>query len=237
MGSPVTGDVIGSYFEPLSGRCFMVAEPAAQPVLWRAYLEGARQSYRQHGVEDALDYADVRDGRTTALFAVATDDAGCVVGGLRVRGPFSQVGQVHAVREWAGRPGTSQIRHQVAQRLPSGVIEIKAVWVQPDIDRRAALTAALARAFVHAQDLLGARYALCTAATHAVPRWRDSGGEVSTDVAAVAYPDERYRTQLMWWDRNRVAEVMPSDQHAALTRESVLLRGVLTAPSTLQSVA
>lgn len=229
--------VIGEYFEPVSGRHFVVAEPAAQPALWAAYLDGARESYRSHGVESAIEYGEVRDGRSTALFITATDDAGAVVGGLRVQPRLTRADQAHALREWAGRPGTAEMTAQIAQRLPSGVIEVKAVWVRHETDHKVALTAALARGFVHTMDLLQVRFALCTAAAHAVTRWQTSGGVVSAEVPAVAYPDERYRTKLMWWDRTRVAELMTADQHTALTRESDLLFGRPTAVATLPSVA
>jgi hypothetical protein len=230
-------DGVGSYVDPISGRRFVVARPSAQPALWAAYLNGARRTYRRHGVESAIDYDAVRDGRSTALFVAALDADGEVVAGLRVQGRVSRVGQVRALREWAGRPGTAELRAQIAARLPSGVIEVKAVWVGADTDHRTALTAALARAFVHAMDVLQVRYALCTAAAHAVTRWQTSGGVVATGVAAVAYPDERYRTRPMWWDRSRIGELVSDDQYRALTRESDVLFGRAAAVSELPSVA
>lgn len=233
----VPGPVVGEYFESLSGRRFVVATPAAQPALWAAYLEGARRSYRSHGVESAIEYGEVRDGHTTALFATATDDDGAVVGGLRVQPRLIRVDQAHALREWAGRPGTAELSGQIAHRLPSGVIEVKAVWVEHDTDHKVHLTAALARVFVHMMDLLQVRYALCTAAAHAVTRWQTSGGVVSAEVPAVAYPDERYRTKVMWWDRTRVTDLLARDQFTALTRESDQLLGRPGAVATLPSVA
>lgn len=223
IGNLAPENVTGGYFDPASGRYFLFAEPAAQPALWDSYLQGARRSYLQHGVESALEYGEVRDGRCTALFVVAIDDAGQVVGGLRVQSRLAGAERAHALQEWAGRPGTAQMRAQIADRLPWGVVEVKAVWVDHDADHRPALTAALARGFVHAMDVLHARYALCTAAEHAVIRWQTSGGVVATDVAAVAYPDERYRTVLMWWDREQVVDLIAADQYAALMRESDLL--------------
>lgn len=237
MPGYVPGSILGAYFEPLSGRHFVVAQPTAQPELWAAYLEGARRNYRQYGVESAIEYDEVRDGRSTALFAAAIDDDGRVVGGLRVRGRLAHAEQAHALREWAGRPGTAEMTTQIAQRLPAGVIEVKAVWVDHDTDHKAALTAALARAFVHAMDLLQVRYALCTAAAHAVTRWQTSGGVVSAEVPAVAYPDERYRTLLMWWDRSRISDSVSCEQYLALGRESDLLFGRSVAVSNLPSVA
>ncbi len=228
---------MGAYSDPASGHHFVIAEPAAQPALWDAYLDGALHSYRLHGVESAIEYGVIRDGRSTALFVVALDDDLRVVGGLRVRGRLTRPDQAHALREWDGRAGTEEITDQLTQRLPSGVIEVKAVWVRHDVVHRTALTAALARAFVHAMDVLQVRYALCTAAAHAVTRWQTSGGVVASDVPPVAYPDERYRTMLLWWDRTRIAELLTADQLNALHRESHTLFGRAATVTTLPSVA
>jgi hypothetical protein len=164
---------------------------------------------------------------------------GRVVGGLRVQGPYTHVEQASALREWAaGRADTDALRREIARRLHDGVIEIKAVWVDRDAVRHNELTAALARSFVHSLMLLDVRYAFCTAATHAVPRWQSSGGVVSADVGAVAYPDERYQTWLIWWDRQNVFRLIAPDQVADIVRESgQLLRQSMVAPAGSPSVA
>jgi hypothetical protein len=179
----------------------------------------------------------VRDGRSTALFVAAIDAAGHVSGGLRAQGRLTRPEQAHAIREWAGRPGTAEMQTQIAQRLPSGVVEVKAVWVDPDAEAKTALTEALARAFVHTMDMLHARYALCTAAGHAVARWQTSGGVVAGDIPWVAYPDERYRTMLMWWDRTAIPQLISTAQMAALNRESRQLFTCADVPATVPSVA
>jgi len=219
-----SGDVVGELFDPLSGRLIVIARPTAQPDLWAAYFDGAQVSYRQHGVESAVDYDHVCDGDSTSLFVAAIESDGRVVGGLRVQGPYTRVDQAYAMREWAGREGTTQLRRQIGRRLGAGVIEVKAVWVDRDAVRHDALTAVLARTFVHALTLMNVRYAFCTAAEHAVPRWESSGGVVSVEVTPVAYPDERYRTVLMWWDRQQVADLMAVDQLHAVDLDRVRLR-------------
>jgi hypothetical protein len=218
------GDVVGEFWDPLSNRLLVVAQPATQPDLWAAYLDGAQVSYRQHGVESAVDYDHVRDGASTSLFVAAVESDGRVVGGLRVQGPYTQVDQAYALREWAGREGATELRRQIDRRLSEGVVEVKAAWVDPHADRHDALTAVLARMFVHVLTLLDVRYAFCTAAAHAVPRWESTGGVVSTEVAPVAYPDERYRTLLMWWDRQHVAELMTGHQLHSVILEIARLR-------------
>jgi hypothetical protein len=175
-------------------------------------------------VENALDFEHMRDGVSTALFVVALEDDDRVVGGLRVAGPFRRVGEAAAMLEWGGRPGTRELGRQIGHRLDDGVVEIKAVWVDRDIARHHQTADALARAFVHTLELLDVRYAFCTAAAHALPRWQTTGGVISTDIPAVAYPDERYRTLVMWWDREHLLESVSAEQISALLRESGQLR-------------
>ncbi|GGL91914.1 hypothetical protein [Nakamurella endophytica] len=234
---PTAPGIVGEYCEAGSGRRVLVARPGEQPALWAAYLDGALRSYRSHGVESVIEYPAVRDGRSTSLFVTAVEPDGRVVAGLRAHGPLVAPDQAHAVREWDGRPGTAEIRAQIGDRLAAGVVEIKAVWVDADAAGRLALTAAMARAFVHVMDVLQVRYALCTAARHAVGRWQSSGGIVSSTVPAVPYPDERYRTVLMWWDRTAVAEVVAAADHEALLQESDDLFGRVPAAGSFPSVA
>jgi len=217
---PAAGAFVGDYFDPASGRQFLVAQPAAQPDLWSAYIEGAWMSYRHHGVERAVDYEHVYDGKSTSLFVVAVEFDGKVVGGARVQGPYTQPDQAYALREWSGRAGTDVLRRQIARRLDDGVVEVKAVWVDNSAPLHNELTSAMARVFVHAMTLSGVRYAFCTAASHAVPRWQSSGGVVSTDVAPVAYPDDRYLTMLLWWDRQNFHQSISNEQSRAIARES-----------------
>lgn len=222
-------ETYGGYLDPLSGRLIVFANPAAKPQLWRECIDGARRTYRLHGVENALEYDQVRDGTSTALFVAALESDGRVIGGLRVQGPYTHVTQASAVQEWAGRDGTEELSRQIAGRLDEGVIEIKAVWVDHEADCHHEISDALARVFVHSLKLMGVRYAFCTAAQHAISRWQSTGGVVSTEVTPVAYPDERYQTRLMWWDQHSMFETIDKRQIHALALESGQLPRSLTA--------
>ena len=107
----------------------------------------------------------------------------------------------HALAEWAGRDRAATLRAEISDRIPAGVIEMKTGWVSPDVPRRLELTAALARVFVDAMTRLDVCSALGTVAAYVVRRWQTTGGVVSTTVAPVAHPDDRYLTAPMWWDR------------------------------------
>ena len=65
--------------------------------------------------------------------------------------------------------------------------------------------------------------ALGTVAAHAVRCWQTTGGVVSRTVTPVAYPDDRYRTAAMWWDRDTYADHTASEQLARLIDESAQL--------------
>lgn len=216
-------DVIGRYSDRFSGCEFVVARPAQQPQLWAAYLDGARKSYRRHDVESVLQYEGIRDGDSTAIFFAAVGTDGRIVGGMRVQGPYQSADQAHAVLEWAGGKGEQQVRREISDRIPAGVIEMKAGWVDDDARCRRGISAALARVFVHSIGVMNVRYALGTVASHAVKRWQTSGGVVSRDVVPVAYPDDRYRTVLMWWDRETYADRTLLGQIPAIIDESAQL--------------
>ena len=219
-------DVVAQYRDPTSGCRFVVATPSGHPSLWRRYLDGAVDSYRRHGVESVLEYESVVGGRETSLFFVAVDRAGVVVGGMRAQGPYQFAEEAHAVTEWAGAPGTSELISGIEARLSDGVIEMKTGWVADTANRKNELTDGLARIFVHALQVLGARFALGTVAQHAQRRWRTTGGVVSADVAPVAYPDDRYQTVVMWWDREQVADLAAESQLPHLIDEAAQLAGV-----------
>ncbi|HEY5881344.1 MAG TPA: hypothetical protein VIU11_20695 [Nakamurella sp.] len=218
-----------SYADHTSGVTFKVGRPASDRSLWHEYLEGAQNSYQRYGVERVLDLAAIRDGRTTRFFFAAIDDNGRVVGGTRVQGPYQSALEAHALVEWAGRSGRTELYRRIKQRVLDGVIEVKTAWASDCVDQRNELSAAIARTFVHAVALAPVRFGLCTGAQHAVPRWRSVGGEVDPDVKPVAYPDRRYRTVPMWWDDWTMHRKSDSMQRRHLEHEWTQIMLSLTA--------
>jgi len=228
---------VGHYLDP-SSRCrIIIARPSEHPRLWTEYLRGARVSYRRHDVENVLDYDTVVDGASTSLFFAAVTAQGRVVGGMRAQGPYLVSSQAHALEEWADRRGSAQLRREIASRIPAGIVEMKTGWVSDEVDRRSELTGALARFFVHTLALLNARYVMCTVAAHAVNRWQSTGGVVNTRVAPVAYPDERYRTRLMLWDKQTYASLAATEQLPLLIGEAAQLTANHSTTPVLSRVA
>jgi hypothetical protein len=221
--SEAPNGLVASYQDLRTGCRFVVATPAAQRQLWEAYLLGAQRSYRKHDVESVLEYNEIRDGASTAIFFVALDPCGAVVGGMRLQGPYRETAQAHAIAEWGSCDGASELHREITERLDDGVVEMKTGWVDDLFPGRSALTDAMARMFVHALTLMNVRYVLGTVAKHARRRWMTTGGVVSEDVAPVAYPDERYQTVPMWWDRETFADLADADQLPHIVFEAAQL--------------
>ncbi|ROO85216.1 hypothetical protein EDD29_2756 [Actinocorallia herbida] len=208
--------------DAVSGCVFRFGEPAAWPELWERCLAGVLAAYRSFGVEAAVEYPGVRDGRTTSYFAVAMDPRGEVVGGARVLWPYRRLDDVHALRAWAGRPGEQEFRDALAARFADGIVELKAGWT--DRGRRLpGLSAALSRCMAHGAWLHGVRYSLLTSSDHSLTRYLDAGAEVAANVSPVPYPDERYKTVPLWWDLLSYRETALPDQAALIDDERAQL--------------
>lgn len=205
----------------------VVSTPRAEPVLWLNFFEGAMRSYRKHGVERAIDPSALADPATTSLFLAAIDDAGRVVGGVRAQGPYVGADESHAVVEWAGQPALPQVRKMIDDRIPFGVVEVKTAWTDDGFARCRELTPVLARMPLHAALVLGAKFAMATAAAHVLDRWRSSGGVVADRIPATPYPDERYETKMMWWDQAEFARTAVSQQIIATRAEARVLLPLL----------
>jgi hypothetical protein len=59
---------------------------------------------------------------------------------------------------------------------------------------------------------------MASSAAHILEQWRSSGGEVAP-IPATPYPDERYETKMMWWDRRAFTVHGEREQVAAIVRE------------------
>ena len=215
----------------------VVSTPWAEPELWDDFLEGAMRSYRKHGVECAIDPNALADPATTSLFLAAIDDAGRVVGGVRAQGPYGGADESHAVVEWAGQPALSQVRKMIDDRIPFGVVEIKTAWTDDGFARCRELTPVLARMPLHATLVLGAKFAMATAAAHVLDRWRSSGGVVASRIPATPYPDERYQTKMMWWDQAEFTRTADPQQIIATRAEARVLLPLLDDVSVLGGTA
>lgn len=196
----------------------VMSQPSLDRELWRDYLDGAQRSYRKHGVEAALDVDAIRSGADTIAFWATIDRAGRIVGGVRAKGPLQDADDSHAVVEWAGQPGLAAVRKMINDRAPFGILEMKSAWVTDDRDHNPALTRVLARTGFHAMSLFNFQFCMATSAPHVLDRWRSSGGVVAS-IPATPYPDPRYRTKMMWWNRRDFVNHAEPDQVAKILQE------------------
>jgi hypothetical protein len=182
-------------------QCTLVmSQPQLEPDLWLEYLHGAERSYCKHGVESAIDVAEICDGHDTAMFWAALDSSGQVIGGVRAKGPLASADDSHAVVEWAGQPGLAAVRKMIDDRVPFGVLEMKSAFVGGSPESTKGVTRALARSGFHAMAAMDLQFCMATSAPHVLDKWRSSGGVVAA-IPATPYPSPRYRTKMMWWDR------------------------------------
>ncbi|BBX47752.1 hypothetical protein GCM10009641_19500 [Mycobacterium cookii] len=187
------------WYDPDIQGTLIVSQPSADPDLWAEYAAGAIRSYRKRDVEGALDIDALRDGADTVMFCAVVDEAGEVVAGLRAKA-LRSADDSHAIEEWAGQPGQQAVRQMIDDRVPYGVLEMKAGWVTDAPDRNPLLTSALARSCFYMMVMLDFQFGMCTAATAILNTWRSSGPVVAA-IPATPYPDERYRTKMLWWNR------------------------------------
>jgi hypothetical protein len=177
----------------------VISQPSLEPQLWAEYTAGAVRSYSKRGVECALDIEALQSGDDTIMFGAVIGDSGYVVGGYRAIA-LRSAEDSHAVEEWAGQPGQHDVRQIIAERVPYGVLEMKTGWVTDAAGRNPLLTTTLARSCFYMMVILDFQYTMCTAATPVLNSWRSSGGWVAP-IPATPYPNEHYRTKMMWWNR------------------------------------
>lgn len=211
-----------SWRDPDIDCTLVISHPSADPALWSAYSSGTYRSFRTHGVESALDMEALRSGADTIMFFAVVDDDGEVLGGLRAKGPLRYADDSHAVVEWAGHPGQQAVRNTITDRIPFRVLELKSGWATDDPRRNRLVTDALARSGLHMLVILDAQFCMATAATFALNGWRSSGGLVA-DIPATPYPDERYRTRMIWLNRRDFFNYAEPAQVAKILAETKLI--------------
>ncbi|MEJ2870659.1 hypothetical protein WCD74_23050 [Actinomycetospora sp. OC33-EN08] len=182
-----------SYSVPGTGIRIAVTTPESHPDLWAAHLEGLDRLYTEHGVGAAAKV----DERPTSLVFTALDPDGRAVSGIRSHGPVETAEDTQALDVWAGDP---EVRAVIAGWVPDGLVETQGFWMAPDFSGRRELMAAMKRTPVVASAVLGARFAMGTAA-HTMRLFVSAGAVVVDSIPAVPYPDPRYRTTLAYWDR------------------------------------
>lgn len=211
-----------SWFDSDTECTVVVSTPAADPALWADFVDGAARSYHRHGIERALDMDSLTDESNTQLFHAVVNDAGAIMGGIRAKGPLDSPEESHAIVEWENRPGLRTVRKMLSDRLPFGVVEMKTAWMSDDPGRSRAISSTLARSPFTTLALLDAQFVVATAGSHVLNRWRTSGGVVAK-IPATPYPDDRFLTKMMWWDRSTFANTADAEQVSKIFNELAIV--------------
>jgi hypothetical protein len=212
-----------SWFDSDTSCAVVVSTPSVDPELWSDFVDGAARSYHRHGIERALDMDSLLDESNTQLFHALMNDAGTIMGGIRAKGPLESAEESHAIVEWHDRPGLRTVRKMLTDRLPFGIVEMKTAWMSDDPGRSRALASTLARTPFTAMALLDAQFVVATAGSHVLNRWRTSGGVVASKIPATPYPDDRYRTKMMWWDRGTFTNDADPEQLSKIFNELAIV--------------
>lgn len=209
---------LASFVDHRSGVRVEAHHPLERADRWQSYLDGATRQYQAHGILPALGLEEFQDGRATSLFYVAVDEADRVVAGGRCHGPLRFTSEAYALRELDGLPQLAAMRALIHERMGRGLIEMKGAWVDVDFPRPG-LSDVLARCAVHAMNWFRAQFAMATCAAGIAPRWETTGGRALDGLPPVPYPDDRYQTVLLWWDRDRLQELSDPGQWSLIVSE------------------
>jgi hypothetical protein len=212
-----------SWIDSDTGCTLVVSTPSADPALWAEFVDGAVRSYQTHGIERALELDSLMNPVNTHLFHALVNEDGVVTGGIRAKGPLDSVEESHAIVEWTDQPGLPTVRKMLTDRLPFGVVEMKTAWMSDDAGRSRTLSNTLARTPFTTMALLNAQFVVATAGSHVLSRWRTSGGVVAAKIPATPYPDDRYRTKMMWWDRSSFTNHADPEQVSKIFNEMAIL--------------
>ncbi len=214
-----------SFTDEASGVRFEGHHPLERPDLWRRYLDDAEGKYRSYGFEGTLRRRELDEGIGIPLFLIGFGADGEPVVGVRFHGPVENRWGTALMEEMAELPEIDDIGDLIDREARFGIIEAKGAWARGEAVVGVRLVTALSRAMVHAANWLGAERTIACVSDALVPLGKLAGGEVLSE-NWVPFPDARYRTVAVTWQRSRASELADPDNQRALRREAEqLLRG------------
>jgi molybdopterin/thiamine biosynthesis adenylyltransferase len=208
-----------------SGVRFEGHHPLERPDLWKVYLNEAEGIFRSRGFEGTLRRLELEEGNDVSLFLLGFDAEGEPVAGLRFHGPLEGAHQAAIIDEMASSPEIGLIHDLIEREIRLGTLEVKGAWSKGASVVGARLLTALSRAVTHGLNWLGAEFAIAAVSDTLMPVGTVTGG-VQVGTHWVPFPDERYRTIAISWQRGRTYELATPENQQAYRREAEqLLRG------------
>ena len=208
-----------SFVDQDSGVRFEGHHPLERPDLWKIYLNEAEGKYRSHGFEGTLRRQELQDGAGVPLFFLGFNTEGEPVAGVRFHGPLEGSHQAFLIEEMASSPEIEDIRSMIDREIRLGALEVKGAWSKGAAVTGVRLIAAITRCGTHAMNWLGAEFAIAAVSDTLIEVGTPAGGRM-VGTASVPYPDERYRTVCVSWDRARSYELCTPPHQKALRREA-----------------
>ena len=214
-----------SFLDQDSGVRFEGHHPLERPDLWKIYLNEAEGKYRSHGFEGTLRRQELEDGHDVPLFFLGFNAEGEPVAGVRFHGPLEGSHQAFLMEEMIDSPEIEDIQALIEREIRLGTIEVKGAWSKGAAVTGVRLIAAITRSVTHAMNWLGTEFAIAAVSDTLEEVGTPAGGR-KFGMASVPYPDERYRTICVSWERSRSYELCTPPHQQALRRENEeLLRG------------
>ncbi|GAB23400.1 hypothetical protein GOPIP_044_00920 [Gordonia polyisoprenivorans NBRC 16320 = JCM 10675] len=165
------------------------------PSEWELFCRLAHQAYAAQGCEEALSWLDdLTVSSLDDLHFCTLSRSGKPLGGFSVRAlPVEDLLAPHC---W---PDSTQVRVALRGIVGSALVaEASTAWSLDLV-----VSPLLAAEAVTALTLTGCRWMVATSAQHSIDLWLSSGASRVKAVPAVQYPDSRYRTELLLWDRDQ----------------------------------
>jgi molybdopterin/thiamine biosynthesis adenylyltransferase/nitroreductase len=208
-----------------SGVRFEGHHPLERPDLWKVYLNEAEGIFRSRGFEGTLRRLELEEGNDVSLFLLGFDAEGNAVAGVRFHGPLEGAHQAAIVEEMATSPEIGIIHDLIEQEIRLGAVEVKGAWSKGATVVGSRLLTAISRSVTHGLNWLGAEFAIAAVSDTLMPVGTATGG-VQVGTQWVPFPDERYRTIAISWQRGRTYELATPENQRAYRREAEqLLRG------------
>jgi len=172
-----------------------IARREREPALWEAYLRGADARYADFGLEGVTEDHTDAGQRSDTWFTLAWLD-GKIAGGMRMHAAT----RLPLLDELSGHVNEHYLASVIRGRQADGVVHCGGLWVNKAFRRYPNLTADLARSHLVLVQLVGARWSVGTSAEHTLGAWSSLGYREDPSIRPFPYPDERYRTRVLWCD-------------------------------------
>ena len=208
-----------SFIDEASGVRFEGHHPFERPDLWQRYLEDAEGKYRSFGFEGTLRRRELDEGQGVPLFFVGFAPDGEPVAGLRFHGPLENRWGAALIEEMADLPELDEIGTLIDNEARFGIIEAKGGWAKGEAVLGVRLVATISRIMTHAAVWLGAERTIAAVSDLLIPVGKVAGGEVLSR-NHVPFPDERYRTYAVTWQRSRSYNLADEVNQRALRLEA-----------------